>query len=60
MAPITYPDYSLTKIEYTFEEAIEYMKMRDRNPTDAPIRWRSVKTGKEVVIGYVHSPNTNR
>lgn len=56
MAPIQYPDYDLTstKIVYTFQEAIEHMKMRDQNLSDDPIRWRSVKTGREVIIGYTN------
>jgi hypothetical protein len=42
---------------YTFNEAIEYMKMKDKQPTkfgEPPIRWVNNKTGKEVVIGYNH------
>ena len=38
---------------YTFDEAIEYMKMKDKQLTNhETIRWVDVKTGKEVIIGY--------
>jgi|688.fasta_scaffold554628_4 hypothetical protein len=40
---------------YTFDEAIEYKKQKDKQPTkigEPPIRLINVKTGKEVVIGY--------
>ena len=37
---------------YTFNEAVEYMKMKDKEPTFYTIRWRNVRTGKEVIIGY--------
>ena len=41
------------KTTYTFNEAIEYMKMKDKQIwTGEIIRWTSVKTGKEVIIGY--------
>lgn len=43
------------KTTYTFDEAIEYVKMKDKQPTNIgkpPVRWINVKTGKEVVIGY--------
>ena len=42
------------KSTYTFEEAIEYMKRKDKNPTKVleATRWIDVKTGKEVIIGY--------
>jgi len=41
-----------TKTTYTFNEAIEYMKQKDRQPTIESVRWVNVKTGKEVMIGY--------
>ena len=43
-----------TKTTYTFNEAIEYMKQKDRQPTriGQSVRWFNVKTGEEVVIGY--------
>ena len=37
---------------YTFNQAIEYMKARDRHPTNGTIRWSDAKTGKKVYIGY--------
>lgn len=38
---------------FTFDEAIEYMKMRDKYITAGPpIRWRNVYTKQEVIIGY--------
>lgn len=39
---------------YTFSEAIEFMKMRDKygSITQPPIRWVDAKTGKPVSIGY--------
>jgi predicted HAD superfamily phosphohydrolase YqeG len=42
------------KTTYTFNEAIEYMKLRDKQPTKIgeKIRWTDVKTGKQVIIGY--------
>lgn len=40
------------KTTYTFNEAIEEMKRRDRNPTTRPIQWVDAKTGKPVYIGY--------
>lgn len=43
------------KTTYTLDEASEYMKMKDKQPTNTgtlPIRWINVKTGKEVIIGY--------
>ena len=42
------------KKTYTFNEAIEYMKERDKYPTKRPISWVNVKTGKPVIIGYNH------
>lgn len=47
-------DLIRVKATYTFNEAIEYMKMKDKQPTKIgeTIRWINVKTGKEVVIGY--------
>lgn len=54
MAPIEYPIFSIAKTEYTFEEAIEIMKIRDSivtNPNERLI-WRDVRTGREVIIGY--------
>lgn len=49
------PNNLLTvKSTYTFNEAIDYLKQKDKNPTNIKesIRWVSVKTGKEVIIGY--------
>jgi len=44
---------TVTKTTYSFNEAIELMKRRDRNPTTSkPIQWRNAKTGKKVYIGY--------
>lgn len=40
------------KTTYTFNEAIEYMKERDRYPTTKSINWVNAKTGKPVSIGY--------
>ena len=42
------------KTTYTFYEAIEYLKAKDKQttPTRENIRWFDVKTGKQVVIGY--------
>jgi hypothetical protein len=39
---------------YTFDEAVEYMKIKDKEPTKIgkTIRWINVKTGKQVVIEY--------
>ena len=37
---------------YTFNEAIEYMKLRDKYPTTKQIRWVNAKTGEPVSIGY--------
>lgn len=37
---------------YTLGEAIEYMKMRDRQPTRSSIRWVDVKSGEQVSIIY--------
>lgn len=43
------------KTTYTFSEAIEYLKMRDRQPTNTneTISWRATKTGKRVYIEYI-------
>ena len=47
-------DLIRVKTTYTFNEAIEYMRMKDKQPTKIgeTTRWINVKTGKEVVIGY--------
>lgn len=48
-------DLISVKSTYTFNEAIEYMKRKDKQPTNInkpPVRWVDVKTGREVVIGY--------
>ena len=45
-----------TKISYTFDEAIEYMKQRDKYPTTNNIHWSDAKTGKPVSIGYSGDP----
>jgi len=42
-----------TKTIYTFNEAIELMKRRDRYTTNKrPIQWIDAKTKKRVHIGY--------
>jgi hypothetical protein len=48
------PQNMLTvKTTYTFNEAIELMKRRDKNlTTTKPIQWKNAKTGKRVYIGY--------
>lgn len=45
-----------TKTTYTFNEAIEYMKRKDRNPTriNQTVRWKDSVTGNEVYIGYTN------
>lgn len=45
-----------SRTTYSFNEAIDYLKQRDRQPTktDENVRWFNVKTGKEVVIGYTY------
>ena len=47
-------DATLLRVKrtYTLEEAVEYMKMLDRSPTTANIRWRNARTGRLVAIGY--------
>lgn len=49
-------DLIRVKTTYTLIEAIEYMKMKDKNPTNPNevIKWTNVKTGKPVSIGYNH------
>lgn len=42
------------KTTYTFNEAIEYMKHRDRYPTRETIQWVNAKTGEPVSIGYTN------
>jgi len=39
---------------YTFNEAIEFMKMLDKYPTHPTksVRWVNSKTKKPVIIGY--------
>ncbi len=46
-------DFIRVKTTYTFDEAIEYMKMKNKQPTKIgeTIIWTDVKTGKKVVIG---------
>ena len=48
-------DLTRVKTTYTFNEAVEYMKMKDKQPTKTgeTTRWVNVKTGKEVIIGYI-------
>lgn len=41
-----------TKTTYTFNEAIELMKLMDNEVTINPIQWVDTKTGKPVSIGY--------
>lgn len=36
----------------TLNEAVEYMKARDKYPTYKGYNWISCKTGKPVYIGY--------
>ena len=45
-------DMIRVKTTYTFKEAVEYLKRRDRQPTNMNISWQNVKTGKRVYIGY--------
>ncbi len=48
-------DLIRVKTTYTFDEAIEYMKQKDKQSTkidEPPVSWVDVKTGKNVVIGY--------
>ena len=42
------------KTTYTFAEAIEYLKVRDKQATNIneSINWYDVKTGEKVYIGY--------
>ena len=40
------------KLTYTFNEAIRYMKEREKFPTAQSINWVDAKTGKPVAIGY--------
>lgn len=53
MATIEYePPITIRNI-YTFDEAIEFMKQRDKwGTTKPPIKWVYAKTGKPVAIGY--------
>ena len=45
-------DFTRTKTEYTFTEAIEYMKQLDKGPTiGSGPRWVD-QNGKPVSIGY--------
>jgi len=44
--------FTSVKTTFTFTEAIEYMKLRDRNPTTNNIVWFDSKTKKRVSIGY--------
>jgi len=42
---------------YTFDEAIEYMKMLDSFPTgDNSVNWVNARTGQPVAIGYNANP----
>ena len=43
------------KITYTFDEAIEYMKHRNKFPTYKTITWKNARTGKSVCIGNTSS-----
>lgn len=40
------------KKTYTFNEAIEFMKMMDKYPTKRTIKWVKADTKEPVVIGY--------
>jgi len=42
------------KTTYTFDEAVEYLKRKDKQPTriGKTITWIDIKTGKTVYIGY--------
>lgn len=37
---------------FSFNEAIEFMKYIDKQPTGHTINWVNAKTGKPVAIGY--------
>jgi len=37
---------------YTLEEAVQVMKIYDRNPIQRQPLWKSCRTGKPVSIGY--------
>lgn len=53
MSPGFKPDLEmLSHRTYTISEACDLLKVLDRNVAEAPIRWRNVKTGREVFIGY--------
>jgi len=52
MAGDEYNDVVRIKTTYTFNEAIDYMKMKDKNPTKEVIHWVDVNTGREIIIGY--------
>lgn len=50
-------DIIRVKSTYTINEAIEYMKTKDKQPTkisEPPISWIDVKTGKQIVLGYTN------
>jgi hypothetical protein len=49
----TYEPMVTPLLPLTFNEAIEYMKMRDKHyPGASPVKWVNSKTGKRVYIGY--------
>ena len=61
MSPGFKPDLEMLSLRtYTISEACDLLKVLDRNPTEAPIRWKNVKTGKEVFIGYNDSPGKHK
>lgn len=51
---IIYP--TVGKMTYTFDEAIEYMKIKDKQATriNETLNWVDAKTGKKVIIGYTY------
>jgi len=50
--PITPNRFLRVKNTYTFSEAIELMKLRDRYVTTNTIRWVDARTNQPVSIGY--------
>jgi len=39
------------KTWYTYDEAIEYMKYKDTQPTGRPVSWKD-RNGNHISIGY--------
>ena len=44
--------YLTAKTVFTLREAIAYTKRLEHYPTGSPVRWRNIRTGGEVIIGY--------